>query len=124
VAARRGEVEVVYNRIPELLLRVKVGTPAEAHKMAKVLQDDAQSRLQPGSFGYDTGHARDSIEGQVRGRWENEVWLWGGGDLAPYFVYNEYGTRHRAAAPSLTPAFEAHKDEWSKNIGDLVQGFH
>jgi HK97 gp10 family phage protein len=120
----RSEVIVVWNRLPELLFKVKVGTPAVATKMAATLEGDAKSRLQPGHFGYETGAARDSIEGQARGRWKNEVWLWGGGDKAPYFPYNEFGTRHRAAAPSILPAFEAHKDEFTDDIADLVAGFH
>lgn len=118
----RTETRVVFNRIPELLRNVEVGTPIALKDAAEEMADDARSRLVPGQFGYDTGAARDSIEGVVTSARTAEVR--GGGDSAPYFAYNEFGTRYRAAAPALVPAFEAHKDDFGIKMAKLVNGFH
>jgi hypothetical protein len=113
---------VVFNRIPELMLHVKIGTKEVLEHTAEAMAEDAKSRLIPGQFGYDTGAARDSIEGVVTSQRTAE--LRGGGDKAPHFAYNEFGTRFRAAAPALVPAFEAHKDDFGVNMAKLITAFH
>jgi HK97 gp10 family phage protein len=117
---RHSHVEIVENQIPALVLAVEAGSKRAATKVAASMEKDAKSRLQPGSFGYDTGAARDSIQGRADGK---TVELSGGGDAAPYFPYNEFGTRHRAAAPALVPAFEKGKREFTSDIGHVVSRF-
>jgi HK97 gp10 family phage protein len=114
------EIRVVENRIPELLIHVRVRKKYMLEDTAKELEDDAKSRLSPGHFGYETGKARESIKGDVHG---DEAILQGGGDEAPYFPYNEFGTRYRAAAPALVPAYLAHKNKFIQTTAELVAGF-
>jgi hypothetical protein len=114
----KTEMEVVYNHIPEMMVRVTRGTPEVIKKVVDTMAEDAQSRLRPGSFGYETGHARDSIKGVMLNQYSGQ--LQGGGDTAPYFPYNEYGTRYRAPAPALVPAYEAHKDEFPEQMFRLI----
>jgi HK97 gp10 family phage protein len=99
--------------------RVESGKRVALMKVVNAMAKDAQSRLHPGSFGYKTGKARASIKAVsiVAG---HEAQLQGGGDTAPWFPYNEFGTRYRAAAPALVPAYEAHKDEFPKDMFDLI----
>jgi hypothetical protein len=115
----KTEVRVIYNHIPALMMRVEGGKEIALMKVVKAMEVDAKSRLRPGSFGYDTGKARDSIRG-VSIKRGTEAQLQGGGDEAPYFPYNEYGTRYRAAAPALVPAYEAHKDEFAHDMFHLL----
>jgi len=112
------EIKVVYNHIPELMVRVTRGTPEVIKKVIDTMAEDAKSRLRPGSFGYETGKARDSIKGVMLNQYSGQ--LQGGGDTAPYFPYNEYGTRYRAPAPALVPGYEAHKDEFPEQMFRLI----
>lgn len=113
------EIKVVYNHIPALMIRVEVGKQIALMKTVEAMAADARSRLHPGGFGYETGKARDSIKA-VSIKRGTEAQLQGGGDEAPYFPYNEFGTRYRAAAPALVPAYEAHKDEFPEDMFKLI----
>jgi HK97 gp10 family phage protein len=115
----KTEVKVVYNHIPELMFRVESGKQIAMMKVVEAMAKDARSRLQPGSFGYETGKARDSIKA-VSIKRGKEAQLQGGGDTAPYFPYNEFGTRYRAPAPALVPGYEAHKDEFPEDMFRLI----
>jgi HK97 gp10 family phage protein len=117
---QRNETKVIYNRIPELWRHVDVGVEEVLRETAKAVVEDAQSRLQPGQFGYDTGKARDSIRYILQKRQAQVV---GGGDMAPWFPFNEFGTRYRAAAPALLPAFEKYADDFAVKMNRLVTGF-
>ena len=113
MSSQKTEMVVVMDRSLEMIVRMRETSDATLHKVAKDMEDDAKSRLHPGSFGYETGKARDSIHGTVE---DDSVVLSGGGDEAPYFPYNEFGTRHRAAAPALQPAFEKHKGDYETEM--------
>jgi hypothetical protein len=115
------EVRVVFNRIPELWARVDIGCREVLEHTVEAMEADAKSRLQPGSFGYKTGAARDSIKGVLTSQRTAE--LQGGGDTAPWFAYNEFGTRYRAAAPAIIPAFEKYKDDFGVKMGRLITDF-
>lgn len=113
------EVKVIYNHIPALMIRVEAGKRTALMKVVQTMAKDAQARLHPGSFGYKTGKARASIKAvSIKAGYEAQ--LQGGGDEAPYFPYNEFGTRYRAAAPALVPAYEAHKDEFPEDMFKLI----
>lgn len=115
----KTEMKVVYNHIPELMIRVTNGKQVAMMATVQAMAADARSRLRPGSFGYETGKARDSIKA-VSIKRGTEAQLQGGGDAAPYFPYNEFGTRYRAPAPALVPGYEAHKDEFPDAMFRLI----
>lgn len=64
----------------------------------------------------DTGHLRNSIQAQRTGDAEAEVTVG-----AEYAGYVEYGTRHMAAQPYLTPAAEEQREPFEQAMRQLVE---
>jgi HK97 gp10 family phage protein len=103
-----GGTVIVFNRIPALLAAVEANSRAAVKATADKIRDDAKARVP-----VDTGFLRDSIvsESVTAGK-EAEVWVW-----ADYGIHVEFGTYKMAARPFLTPAVEAHVDEFADAIG-------
>lgn len=104
---------VIFNRIPELIAAVEAQSRLAPKYVADKIVADAQARAP-----VDTGYLRSSIhsESKSAGK-EADVIV-----DAPYGVFVEYGTYKMAAQPFLTPAVEAHKDEFGLKLVEPLKG--
>lgn len=109
----RISVAIVSNKLPGLAARAKAGVGAAVAKAVADVEAQAKVRAP-----VDTGALRNSIQGSMTGDTEGQV-----ATGVNYAGYVEYGTRHAAAQPYLTPAAEAVKPSFiaavEKAVGDL-----
>jgi HK97 gp10 family phage protein len=101
VRLKSSGLVVVYNIIPEVIAEVEAKAQVTVAKVAHDIAEDAKSRAP-----VRTGYLRDSIVVDGEGK---AGFVTAG---AEYAGFVEYGTYKMAARPFMTPAVEAHKDEF------------
>lgn len=99
------------SRIPQIVSRAQAMAPTIVAKTAFDIEAGAKERAR-----VDTGHMRASIQATPTGHLEMHVVAG-----AEYTIHHEYGTRHMAAQPMLTPAAEDARPGFERAVASLYQ---
>jgi HK97 gp10 family phage protein len=107
--AIRTDVRVVYNRFPELTVKMVANARREERSAARLVRTQARARV-----GIDTGRAYLSIVAiapRTGGHWtvtiQDALPQRGGTKPEEYTIYLEFGTRYMRAQPFWYPAIRA-----------------
>lgn len=108
MARLTGQMVVVYNGIPSLMAYVEANARTAVRRTADEIVRDARSRAP-----VDTGQLRSSIKAVSLEHGKSaEVMA-----DTDYAAFVEFGTYKMAAQPFLTPAVQAHTDEFIEDVG-------
>jgi len=106
-----GSVRTIFNRLPEMMVRLPVEAGGAVNETAEAVASAAQSNAP-----VDTGALRASIDVTKTGSTAAQVTT--GVD---YAIYQEYGTYKMPAHPFMTPAAEAERGRYLSRFQNLLQ---
>ena len=104
-----GGVRTIFNRIPEMMVRLPVESAVRVNQTADAVASGARA-----SAPVDTGALRSSIS--VSGTGTTAQVTTG----VDYAIFQEYGTHKMPAHPFMTPAAEAQRGRWLAAFQNLL----
>lgn len=106
------EVEIIEDRIPELIVKVEAAARAGVKRVADRIASTARSFV-----AVDTGALQDTIRSESVGiGHEAQVIAGDEAEGVDYAVFQEFGTYKMAAHPFLGPAVDAHEADLPAEI--------